>query len=392
MLPHMLSFHARRYTWHAAMVLAGIMAMLSASPVSAQGSLSGLGFGYPVGGTSTRASATAGAFGEFDPLSPLNPAALGSLPRVVLTAQTEPEFRTVRVGAANEKSTVQRLTLINLMLPVREALVLGLSARTFLDRSYSTVTSGEVIFDGTSIRTADRTDVRGSIGDLRAAMGWRVNDRFSVGVGAHLITGDNLVVLERSFNDSVRFGDVLDSSRVEYFGTALSVGGEWRVRKGLAAMASYRKGNDLETRIRDTVRTRAGVPDRLGLGVRYDGIPGSVFAAGIEQQTWSNMNGLGSDLVKANDAMNWHVGAEVAGPRVLGSTLLLRAGYAKNELPFGVGANVVNESRISAGVGLPIAGDRAAFDFSLQRAARSLSGSNARENAWLLGAGIQIRQ
>lgn len=370
---------------------AAVLATLAGTNANAQGSLSGLGFGYPVGGTSTRASATGGAFAEFDPLSPINPASLGGLSRTVITAQTEPEFRTMRIGSTREKSTAQRVPLVMLAVPVRAGVAIGISASTLLDRSYSTITRGNVSFDGSPIGTVDQIDVRGSIGDLRAGAGWRINDRFSVGVGAHLLTGENLVARVRSFDDTTRFGTVIDSSRAVYFGTALSVGGEWRVIKGLAAMASYRRGGNLDARVRDTVRSEANVPNRLGLAVRYDGIPGTVFAVGLNRQEWSRMRGLGSDLVQPRDATNWHAGAESAGPKWRGLPLLVRAGYARNNLPFGVGGNVVNESRLTAGLGVPIAREQASIDFSVQRANRTLVNGGAKESAWMLGVGVQIR-
>ncbi len=370
---------------------AAVMAILAGTNASAQGSLSGLGFGYPVGGTSTRAAATGGAFAEFDPMSPINPASLGGLSRTVLMAQTEPEFRTMRIGSTREKSTAQRVPLVMLAVPVRGGVAVGISASTLLDRSYSTVTRGEVLFDGAPVGTVDQIDVRGSIGDLRIGAGWRINDRFSVGVGAHLLTGENLVARARSFDDTTRFGTVIDSSRVVYFGTALSLGGEWRVTRGLAAMASYRRGGSLDARVRDTVRSEANVPNRLGLGVRYDGIPGTVFAAGLDRQDWSRMRGLGSDQVQPRDATNWHMGAESAGPKWRGLPLLVRAGFARNNLPFGVGGNVVNESRLTAGLGVPIAREQASIDFSVQRANRTLVNGGAKESAWMLGVGVQIR-
>lgn len=376
---------------HRVALLALGVALASPLSLSAQGSLSGLGFGYPVGGTSTRATATGGAFGEFDPLSPINPASIGGMQRTVITAQTEPEFRTLKLTGISEKSTAERVPLLMLVIPAGRGVAVGLSATTYLDRSYSTETQGSVIFDGVAVGTNDRTDVRGSIGDLRAAAGWRVNDRFSVGIGGHLFTGDNLVALNRTFADSTRFGNVIDSTRAVYFGTALSVGGEWRVRKGLAAQLSYRKGNNIDARVNDTVRTKAGVPNRVGFGVRYDGIPGTVFALGIDQQDWSRMQSLGSTAVQPRDATNWHLGAETAGPRMRGLPVLIRAGYAKNQLPFGISSNVVNETRLSAGFGLPVAREQATIDFSLQRANRTLVGGGAKESAWLLGVGLQIR-
>ena len=357
----------------------------------AQGALSGLGFGYPVGGTSTRASATAGAFGEFDLLSPINPAVLGGLSRTVMTAQTEPEFRTLQFGAVQERTTAQRVPLLMVAFPLPHDLGVSLSATTFLDRSYSTVTRGDASISGVTVNTTDRTDVRGAIGDLRAAVGWRINDKLSVGAAVHLITGDNLVAISRVFDDTTKFGTVNDSSRAIFDGSAFSMGGEWRIRKGWAATATFRAGGGINTRIRDTIRTNANVPNRVGIGARYDGIPGSVFAIGVDKQNWSAMKGLGSSTVETHDATNWHVGAEVAGPRMRQVPVLVRAGYAKNTLPFGIGGKVVDESRFSAGLGLPVAREAASIDISLQRANRTLVGGGAKESAWLLGIGMQIR-
>ena len=383
----------RRMMQKPALAIAAIFvaAVVPTVGAGAQGTLSGLGFGYPVGGLSTRATATGGAFGEFDAVSPRNPAALGGLPRTLIAAQTEPEFRTLRVGNVKESTTAQRVPLIFLAFPARHRVAASLSATTFLDRSYSTVTQGSVVIDGKTLQTTDRTDVRGSIGDLRAAVGWRLNERLSVGVAGHLFTGDNLVSSSREFADTTTFGSVLDSSRVTYFGHALSVGTEVQIVKGLAASASYRAGGKLESRITDTVRTRANVPDRLGVALRYDAVPGAIFAVGIEQQRWSRMQGLGSTLVQPHDATNWHAGAEIGGPRLLGAAVQLRAGYARNTLPFGANDREVKESRITGGFGIPLARDFAAIDFSVQRALRSLSGGAGRESAWLLGLGIQIR-
>lgn len=359
--------------------------------VGAQGTLSGLGFGYPVGGTSTRSAATGGAFAEFDPLSPVNPASLGGFQRTLMTAQTEPEFRTLRFGNVKESTTAERVPLLMLIFPLPRNVALSLSGSTFLDRSYTTVTTGSVLVEGKSIATNDRSDVRGSIADLRAGLGWRVNSRVSVGVGGHLFTGDNLVARRRVFADTLTFGSVDDSSRVTYYGMALSVGGEFQIVKGLAVQGSYRAGGSLESRIRDTVRTQGSVPDRAGLSLRYDGIAGSTFAIGVEKAAWSQMKGLGSDLVQAHDATNIRAGAEVAGPRLRGSPVLLRVGYAKNELPFGANSQTVKESRITGGLGLPIKPDFATVDISVQRANRTMSGGAIKEGAWMLGFGLQIR-
>lgn len=386
---HLPSYRSRR--------LLGLALALAITPVlmpaalQAQGTLSGLGFGYPVGGTSTRAAATGGAFGEFDAVTPRNPASLGGLRGTLIAAQTEPEFRTLRLGAIKESTTAQRVPLVMLAFPLRHGFGVGISATTFLDRSFTTITKGAVVIDGNTLVTDDRSDVRGSIADLRAAVGWRPNTRFSVGIGGHLFTGDNLVANSRTFSDTTAFGSVVDSSRITYFGNAISLGAEVQVAKGLAASASFRAGGSFESRVADTVRSRSNVPNRLGASLRYDGVPGSTFAVAVEQQDWSRMASLGTSLVQAHDATNWSAGAEVAGPRFMGSALQLRAGVARNTLPFGSGDRLVRETRITTGAGIPLARDAISLDFSLQRANRSLSGGTAKESAWMLGVGLQIR-
>lgn len=359
--------------------------------LGAQGTLSGLGFGYPVGGVSTRAAGTAGAFGEFDAVSPRNPASLGGLGRTLIAAQTEPEFRTLRVGALKERTRAQRIPLLLVAFPAQRGIAVALSATTFLDRSYTTVTKGTVNIGGNALTTDDRSDVRGSIADLRAAVGWRINPKVSVGLGGHLFTGDNVVAISRTFSDTTAFGSVLDSSRVTYFGTGVSLGTEVHVAKGLAASASFRSGGSIESRVRDSIRTRGNVPNRIGAALRYEGVAGAIFAIGVERQDWTRMKALGSALVQAHDVVNYHAGAEVGGPRVFGSSLLLRAGYAKNTLPFGTANQLVRESRIATGFGVPLARDLVSLDFSLQRANRTLGGGGAKESAWLLGVGVQIR-
>ena len=70
----------------------------------AQGTLSGQGFGYPLGGLSARSLANGGAGGEFDPRSARNPASIALGPRSGLSFQYDPEFRSVEQG--DRKSVV----------------------------------------------------------------------------------------------------------------------------------------------------------------------------------------------------------------------------------------------------------------------------------------------
>lgn len=368
-----------------------IAALVSPGALTAQGSLSTLGFGYPVGGMSTRVSGTAGAFGEIDALTPANPASVGGILRTVISAQAEPEFRTLRLSGVREKTSAQRIPLVSVLFPARRGVAVGLSASSFLDRSYTLNTTGSASVEGSTLTTTDILNVRGALGKLTGAVGWQANNRIKVGLAGHLFTGDNLVARQRTFDDTLQFGNVIDTSAVTYFGTALTVGGDVRIFKGLAGTLSYRTSGGLDARVRDTVRASANVPSAMGASLRYDGIPGTVFALAHEQIAWSKMTGLGSNLTRAQDASNWRFGAETSGPKWRGLPLIVRAGYARNELPFSVSAEQVKETRWSAGLGIPIASEFGTLDFSLQRANRQLPGSTARESAWLFGVGLQVR-
>lgn len=366
-------------------------AIVAPVTMRAQGTLGALGFGYPVNGMSTRASGTAGAFGDIDPLSPINPASLGGITRSVISAQAEPEHRRLSTGTRREGTASQRIPLLAVVFPARGGVAVGISMRGFLDRSYTTTTTGSAVVNGVTLPTSEQLTMRGAIGDLRAAVGWQIGTRARVGLGGHIFTGENTAVRERVFADTLRFGSTLDSSRATLIGTALSFGGELRLVKGLSAAASYRAGNSFEARIRDTTRASGNVPARLGALVRYDGIPGSSFAVGVEQVTWSAMQSMTSSRTTAIDATNYFGGAEVAGPRFRGVPILVRAGYARSQLPFSIAADAVRETRISGGLGLPIARESATMDFSIQRANRSLAGVPAKESAWLFGIGILVR-
>jgi hypothetical protein len=364
---------------------------LSAPSLRAQGSLSSMGFGYPVPSVSTRVAGSGGALADVDAVTPQNPSMLGGLQRIVLSVQAEPEYRTLQLGTVTERTTSQRIPLLAILLPAGKGVGFGLTAGSFLDRSYSTKTTGSALINGASVPTTDQLDFRGAVGMLRAGVGWQINRFLKIGAAGHLLTGENLVTRERRFADTLKFGGVLDSSRVTYFGRALSAGGEVRLFKGLAYTISYRSGFGMDTRVRDTVRTRASVPDQLAHSVRFDGIPGTVFAVGVEQVAWTRMRGLGSSDVRVRDAANWYVGGELSGPTMRGVPILFRGGYANRQLPFSPTAGQVTESRFAAGVGLPVARDAAMIDLSVQRASRVLGGGDARERSWLLGLGLQIR-
>ncbi len=368
---------------------AALIAGLLPSTLAAQGLLSMQGFGYPTGGLSTRALGTAGATGEFDLLSSRNPAAVGSLGRSIASVQAEPEFRTMRLGEVSENTRVQRIPLVAAGLRVQRFAFL-ISGHTFLDRSFITSSPGTALVGGETVATTDRLESRGAMSELRFASGWTWRG-VRLGVGLHALSGEHEVVRERAFPDTLRFGAVQDSSVIGFQGLAGSVGFDWRVSGGLVVAGSWRAGGALSTVKNDTTVTSANVPGRYGLGLSYDGFTGAVLAASVEQVGWSAMNGLGSDNARAEDALNWSAGVELAGGEFRQFPVVWRLGVAQRELPFLLGTTRVSERVLTTGLGIPIGGETATIDFGLQRAQRRIPTGGAQEDAWGLSFGLTIR-
>ena len=380
--------------------LTAALLLVVAAPAGAQGTLSGQGFGYPTGQLSTTALGNGGAMQEFDPFSPINPAALGTLApwrRPAFFFQYDPEFRRVSSAGQSQSATLARFPVIAAAIPVMRRGELGISASTYLDRTFSTTFSTTTQIGLEQIGTTERVESRGSIGDVRLGAAWVFANALRVGLAGHVLSGENRLVSARVFSDTARFGSVADSSVLDYSGVAASAGVEWRIVRGLAVAGSYRKGGTLRTERDDSTITRADAPDRVGVSVRVDRIAGAAIGASWARTNWSNMRSLGTSALRVRDGTEFAAGAELVGPRYGDNVVLLRLGGRQRDLPFGIGSADVRETAFSGGVGAPLAGGRALIDFALQHASRSARGGTAgagatpTERAWTLSFGFTVR-
>lgn len=371
-------------------LLAAALLLLPAA-ARAQGTLSTQGFGYPSGQLSTRALGTGGAVGEIDPLSVSNPSTLINFGGSALYIQAEPEYRTIRVGGAAERSTIARYPLVLAAIPLTPSLFVGVSASNLLDRTFQTKTRSTVVVGGTSISSTNTFGSDGAIGDLRLALAWAPASWLHLGVGAHAITGDNRLTNSQAFDDSTVFATLVDSSTVTYTGSAYSAGLELIAARQAVFAASYRRGGDMSLKHGDTTLSNARVPDRLSLSLAYIGITGSAIAIRTSRDNWSNMAGLGSAGLRITDGWDSSVGADILGPRLVGRSLQLRAGARRRTLPFGVGTSDVKETSYSFGAGTTMARGRAALDVTGIRATRDATGVDVKESAWTLSVGITVR-
>jgi hypothetical protein len=91
--------------------------------------------------------------------------------------------------------------------------------------------------------------------DVRLALGYNAKSWLRLGVGAHAITGHNLVAITQSFNDSA-FTSFEQSLVLGFSGAAASAGVQL-VGKSFSAGFSARAGGDLKVSVEDTTLARA---------------------------------------------------------------------------------------------------------------------------------------
>jgi hypothetical protein len=371
-------------------LLAVAALMLLPAAARAQGNLSTLGFGYPAGLLSSRALGTGGAIGEIDPLSASNPASILSFGGSALYFQAEPEYRTLHVGAATEKTTTARYPLVAAAIPITQDIMLGLSISNLLDRSFQTSTRGLQTISDSTIATTNTFKSDGAIGDLRLALGWAPAPWLKLGAAAHAITGDNRVRNTQVFDDSTRFARLVDTATVGYTGTAYSAGFEVIAARDWSLAGSYRRGGPLSLKRGDTTIASAHVPNRLAVSAAYLGIRGSSIAVRTAKDSWTSLASLGSSSLRITDAWDTSVGADMLGPRLGASALQLRAGARWRTLPFGTSTSSVSEKSYSLGAGTQLARGRAALDVTGIRAMRE-AGANLSETAFTLSVGVTVR-
>ena len=380
----------QRFRILAALAFAGLSSPLD---LWAQGTLSTQGFGYPTGEMSARARATGGSLGQFDPDSPLNPAAIGASVEPRMYLQYEPEFRRLSTGAETVNALIARFSLASLSVPIGNRGAAGISAATFLDRSAETSFSRQETIDGQDVAVRETTRTLGAINDLRVAFGYAPSQRMQLGFGGHVFVGQNRMFFTQSFPDAPAFTPISQVSTLGFTGFAASAGILLKPSSIFGFSLAARKGFGIEARAGDSTVSEANVPDRYSAAMSFEGIPGSSISAHVARDTWSRLNGLGSAAATAVDGWEGGVGIETLGPRIVARQTVLRLGGRYRTLPFLAGGSEVDELSLGGGIGAQFFRNRATFDFSAERASRSprLSSVDASERAYIFSFGLRVR-
>jgi hypothetical protein len=367
-------------------------AIVVSSSAKAQGALSTQGLGYPTGQMSARSEGAGGALADVDALSLVSPASIGGAGAAALFFQYSPEFRRVTAGSNTANTTTARFPLVSGALPMGEQWTLGLSSSTFLDRSSETslvrrLNVGAPITD--SVDVTEQNKVLGAINDLRVALAWAGSPVFRVGIGAHVFSGSNRITFSQIFPDSNKYISTVQTNRIDYTGYAGSIGIEYHPSRAIGFALAGRMGGNLRASSGDTVLGSGRIPDHYSGSVVFDGITGVTIAARVAHDSWSSLSALSSSNIQAFDGWDTSVGAEVTGPRLIQRTIILRAGARFRTLPFGFNGQKVTENAFMAGLGAPLARDRASFDFTFQRAGRS-AGGTVSETGYILSFGLRV--
>jgi hypothetical protein len=368
-----------------------ILCATVATSAAAQGTLSTQGFGYPAGGLSTHAEGLGGSIAENDPLSPVNPADLTAWGRPGLYFQYDPEFRSLQANGNSDHTLTARFPLISGALNIGPRFTLGISSTTFLDRTWETSFTGYAHFQGgDSSLYNERFSTDGAINDLRAALSFSVLPTLSVGIAGHVLTGQNRLLISRTFTDT-NFAIFSQASELSYTGHSVSGGISWRPLPVISVGVSGDAGGTLNSFRNDTSLSSARVPKRVGFGTVFGGVSGLLLSANAEWNGWSAMNGLAESEVKAVDGWDWGVGAEVRAPSLFGQEFPFRLGYRHRILPFEANEAEVRETDYSLGLGIPVSRGRSRVDVSFTRANRNADLPDVQEHAWIMSFGFFIR-
>ena len=240
-----------------------ILCATVATSAAAQGTLSTQGFGYPAGGLSTHAEGVGGSIAENDPLSPINPADLTAWGRPGLYFQYDPEFRTLQANGNSDHTLTARFPLISGALNIGPRFTLGISATTYLDRTWETSFTGYAHFQGgDSSLYNERFSTDGAINDVRAALSFAVLPTLSVGIAGHVLTGQNRLLISRTFADT-DFALFSQSSELSYTGHSVSGGLSWRPLPTISVGVSGDAGGTLNSFRNDTSLSSARLDSKL---------------------------------------------------------------------------------------------------------------------------------
>ena len=374
------------------LLLLGLLVLWPATAVAQASQFGVRGLGTPGRAISTRAVATSGAFGLFDPQSALNPAALGGLPAMTATFNGAQSFRSVDNPAGSESLRSSRFPHASFAGPVPGSpVVVGLSYSTYANRDFSVATSDTLQLRDDLVPVSDTLSSRGGLSDLRFAASYRWRERTTVGGSFHVITGSNRMESRRTFADD-QYLPVEQSAELSYLGVGVSLGVVQQLGPALWVAAVARSDGNVKVD-RDSVRvSQVDLPYTAGLGLRWRATGRLDLAAHGLYHTWSGANSdlLASGGTGAENTYEVALGGEYVSDPRRPYRRPIRFGGHYATLPFPLQPGVQpTEFGLSIGTGTRFAQERAGVDVALEHVWRSAGDFD--ERAFVFSVGVSVR-
>ncbi len=374
--------------WAAGSFLWGAI-LLSAYPatrLTAQDSQYGIRApGTPGRWESVRARTTGGAFGPFDPLSPLTEASLADVGHLAATAMAGTSYRDADVGGSSSALRATRFPLLLLAGQVSPRLALAGGFTTYLDRSWDVTIRDSVVLEGAYRSYTDEITSAGSVADLRLAAASRLSRHIALGAAVHLLAGSTRETAERRFDDTT-YHLVQQTSEVRYDGLGVSASALVGISRGLSVAAWARSDNRLRAQVGEATTAVTDLPTMAGAGVRFVPSPSVKLAAAVAWRGWSvaSTGAGGAAGEHSFDTWSWSAGGE------FGSGFSpLRLGVRGGQMPFAPAATAPTEFAVAAGTGRAFSQGRALLDLGVERLERK--GAGLTEHVWTILVGMTIR-
>lgn len=350
------------------------------------------GLGLPGRSISTYAFGTGGAFGMFDPVSGLNPAALGRLTALTAGLSSLQDFRHVENPAGTESLRETRFPFVSVGGPIRKYPgVVGISFSNYTSRDFTLATADTVSLRDALVPVNDTLSARGGLSDLRFAGAYRLHDTWIFGGSFHVITGSDRLRLRRSFADT-SYQVATQSSELSYAGIGVELGVIRNFGTAFSVAATVRSDGHANVD-RDSARvSTVDLPYTFGLGLQWRPSPKLNLASQLVVKTWSGAN---SDLLAqggtgANNTAEVSFGGEFTPDPRRPTRRPLRFGARYGSLPFSViEGEQPHEFGLSLGTGIRFAQERAGIDLGLEHVWRSAGAYS--ERAFQLNLGVTVR-
>lgn len=368
------------------------------TPANAQSVFATRGLGYLLEPMDARARGMGGVdIGLPDPqITWSNPAAsVGIVAPGLVFAYQYDNFETEQLAGGQDGKTA-RFPLLLGAAPVGDRFVVQLGLGSFLDQNWQFERPDTLFLPpADTIPVVDRLTSEGGAARVRVGAGARVVEGLSVGLAADFFTG----ALDRSQGRVFPAGDYAtgrETTRWRYGGMGYTAGVDWSPGDAVGLGLALSGGGTLEATVEDgtgapasydlPMTVRGGASGRVGQE--------TILALSGAWGGWSSLDGALEAQGGARDTYSVEGGVEWAGIVLRDRRLPIRLGARTAQLPFrwttADAAEWADESALSVGLGLVMAGGAVRSDLAAEFGSRGGETSGVDESFWRFAFSLRV--